>query len=196
MERGRCPRADLQTAPGQLRASASQHYRDWGARCSLDWDRSRAGNTRTNCVRCCPPEGGSLQIGAQPRPRKHGLKLGLREESSLRSEPRWNADRCAHPAGCAAVPAARQVGLASVGVPLPFSYCSWLGEAGVADSEKQAPPLLFLRATLLRTSNVALITELGRASAPRERGRSSFPVFRGMKENVHAQTQPAFPNPA
>jgi hypothetical protein len=106
VERGRCPRAELQTAPGQLRASASQHYRDWGARCSLDWDRSRAGNARINCVRCCPPEGGSLQIGAPPRPRKHGLKLGLREESSLRSEPRWNADRCAHPAGCAAVSAA------------------------------------------------------------------------------------------
>ena len=68
----------------------------------------RAGNTRNNGVRIFPLTG-DQGIGALPRPRKHGLELGLREEISLWSEPRWNADRCAHPEGCAAVPAARHI---------------------------------------------------------------------------------------
>ena len=40
MERVRCPRADLQSAPGRLGHQVSRHY-DRGGRCSLDWDRRR-----------------------------------------------------------------------------------------------------------------------------------------------------------
>jgi hypothetical protein len=54
-----------------------------------------------------PRRGDDYRSSAPPRPRKHGLELGLWDDESPRSEPRWNADRCAHPAGCAAVPAAR-----------------------------------------------------------------------------------------
>src|ERR1700733_2173754 len=81
-----------------------------------------------------PPEGGSLQIGAPPRPRKHGLKLGLWEESSLGSEPRWNADRCAHPAGCAAVPGGTARGALRLSA-FRFLYFYELAKS-VADSEK------------------------------------------------------------
>jgi hypothetical protein len=105
VERGRCPRAALQTAPGQLWASTSQHYR-LGREVLAGRGQVRAGNTRNNCVRIFPLTG-DHGTGALPSPRKHGLELGLWDDESLRSEPRWNADRCAHPAGCAAVPAAR-----------------------------------------------------------------------------------------
>ena len=80
----------------------------------------KAGNARTNCARFCPRNGDDYRNGANPRPRKHGLRLGLWDDESPGSEPWWNADRRAPPAGGAAVPAARQVGLASVGVPFPF----------------------------------------------------------------------------
>src|SRR5580704_12175133 len=73
-----------------------------------------------------PLTGTPTASALRPRPRKHGLELSVRDDDSLWREPRWNADRCAHPEGCAAVPAARQVGLASVVVPLPFSFVAWL----------------------------------------------------------------------
>ena len=78
MERGRCPRAELQTAPGQLWASASQHY-GLGREVLAGLGQVRAGNTRTNCVRIFPLTG-DQGIGALPRPRKHGLELGLWDE--------------------------------------------------------------------------------------------------------------------
>jgi hypothetical protein len=50
--RGRCPRAELQTAPGQLRASVSWHYRP-GREVLAGRGQVKAGNTRKNCVRSC-----------------------------------------------------------------------------------------------------------------------------------------------
>jgi hypothetical protein len=91
----------------------------------LRWTGTGQGRvTPAQTASVLPRQGDDYRIGAPPRPRKHGLELSLRDDDSLWREPRWNADRCAHAEGCAAVPAARQVGLASVGVPLPFFFCS------------------------------------------------------------------------
>jgi hypothetical protein len=124
VERGRCPRAELQTAPGQLWASAFQHYR-LGREVLAGLGQVRAGNARTNCVRIFPLTG-DQGIGALPRPRKHGLELGLWDDESPRSEPRWNADRCAHPAGCAAVPSSTARGSLRLSA-FRFLYL-WRGE--------------------------------------------------------------------
>src|ERR1700733_15779678 len=97
-ERGRRPRAELQAAPGQLRASASWHYRP-GREVLAGLGQVKAGNARTNCARFCPRNGDDYRNGANPRPRKHGLRLGLWDDESPGSEPWWNADRRAAPAG-------------------------------------------------------------------------------------------------
>jgi len=44
-----------------------------------------------------PLTGDAYSISAPPRPRKHGLKLSLRDDDSLWREPWWNADRRARP---------------------------------------------------------------------------------------------------
>ena len=117
---------------------------------------------------------------APPRPRKHGLELGLREESSLGSEPRWNADRCAHPEGCAAVPGGTARGqLASVGVPLP-SISAWRSERSGQETAGTTPyfsvgHLLFALQSWRQLRN----------SGARERERSSAPAIAG--EGDHAK---------
>jgi hypothetical protein len=45
VERVRCPRADLQSAPGRLRTPSGRHD-DRPARSALDWDRRKTGNAR------------------------------------------------------------------------------------------------------------------------------------------------------
>ena len=184
-ERGRCPRAELQTAPGQLRASTSQHYR-LGREVLAGLGQVRAGNARTNCVGSAPGRGIDYRIGAPPRPRKHGLELGLWEEISPGPEPRWNADRCAHPAGCAAVPAARQVGQCVCRRSASFSF-SWRGEASVADSEKAGTtPSFSERALSLRTFTWRAFAKLGRVCAART-GALICPAFAGQEQRVCAQ---------
>ena len=122
MGRVRCPRAALQPAPGRRRASASQHY-DWGARCIAGLGQAGAGNARNNRTRSSLPgwserQGSSALAESQEAwPDAEPLR-----RKSLWQEPRWNADRCAHPAlrmrGRAR--SARQKSLPSVGVSLPM----------------------------------------------------------------------------
>jgi hypothetical protein len=76
------------------------------------------------CVRCCHWTGtGEWRVtpaGTASQEARPGAEpLG---PTSLWQEPRWNADRRAHPAGCAAAPVKRCGGWFSalVGVPLPF----------------------------------------------------------------------------
>ena len=76
-----------------------------------------------------------------PRRRKTGLKLSLGRRKSLWREPWWNADGRAHPAGCAAVPAARHHD--DCVCRRSASLFAWLGEAGIANGEIEAPPLAF-----------------------------------------------------
>src|SRR6202043_2278353 len=80
VERVRCSRADLQSAPGRLGHHVSRHY-DRGGRCSLDWDRRR---------RVTPVQTESPEAWPEAEP------LGW--NNSLRREPRWNADRRARSA--------------------------------------------------------------------------------------------------
>ena len=47
----------------------------WGAATGLG--QARAGNARTNCVRCCPRKGDRYRSAFSPRPRKPGLKSQL-----------------------------------------------------------------------------------------------------------------------
>jgi hypothetical protein len=142
VERGRCPRAVLQTAPGQLWASTSWHYRP-GREVLAGLGQVRAGNTRNNGVRIFPLTG-DQGIGALPRPRKHGLELGLRDDESLGSEPRWNADRCAHPEGCAAVPGGTARGalrLSAFRFLFFLSVAKWAWRTGISRHH----PFLFRR---------------------------------------------------
>src|SRR3984957_11121524 len=69
-ERGRRPRAELQAAPGQLRASASWHYRP-GREVLAGLGQVKAGNARTNCVGAAPGMGMTTDPALTPRPRKH-----------------------------------------------------------------------------------------------------------------------------
>ena len=126
----------------------------------------RAGNTRNNCVRIFPLTG-DQGIGAPPSPRKHGLELGLWDAQSLGSEPRWNADRRAHPAGCAAVPAARQVGQCVCRRSASFIFClaKWAWRTG----NRRHHPFFSVGHCLLRASTVAAIAKLGRGCAARTR---------------------------
>jgi hypothetical protein len=48
-ERGRCPRADLQFAPGRLGHHVSRHY-DRGGRCIPGLGQAKAGNARADHV--------------------------------------------------------------------------------------------------------------------------------------------------
>ena len=93
-----------------------------GARgASLDWDRRGAGNTRGAARGLRPPVGAAVSDRAlRPSPRKHGPRLSLGDEQSPWREPRWNADRRAHPAGCEPHRKMRRMDCALVGVPLPF----------------------------------------------------------------------------
>ncbi len=100
---GRCPRAALQPAPGRLRASEVPALKTGTRGARWTGTGFGAGNTRKNGVRSAP-RGDRLQIGAPPRPRKHGLGRALGTTSSLWQEPRWDADRRAHRQRCAAVP--------------------------------------------------------------------------------------------
>jgi hypothetical protein len=75
VERVRCSRADLQSAPGRLGHHVSRHY-DRGGRCSLDWDRRR---------RVTPVQTASQEAWPEAEP------LGW--NNSLRREPWWNAVR-------------------------------------------------------------------------------------------------------
>ena len=95
--------------PGGFRHHASRHY-DRGGRCIPGLGQAGAGNARCTAQDLRSPVGAGFPDRALlPRPRKPGLKLSLWDDKSLWREPWWNADRRAHPAGCAAVPAARQV---------------------------------------------------------------------------------------
>jgi len=127
VERGRCPRAVLQTAPGQLRASASQHYRDWGARCSLDWDRSRAGNTRTNCVRCCPRKGDRYRSALRHVPGSMAWSWALGRRSPLGQNRGGTPIDVRIPMDARPRQQRGTRSTASVGVPLPFSFVAWVG---------------------------------------------------------------------
>ena len=89
MERVRFPRADLQSAPGRLRASCSPASRPVRGVLPLDWDRRR---------RVMPGETTSQEAWPEAEP------LG---PTSLWQEPWWDAERRArsalrapHPAGC------------------------------------------------------------------------------------------------
>src|SRR3984885_2204594 len=137
-ERGRRPRAELQAAPGQLRASASWHYRP-GREVLAGLGQVKAGNARTNCARFCPRNGDDYRIGANPRPRKHDLRLGLWDDESPGSEPWWNADRRAPPAGGAAVPAARPAGESVCRRSASLFVLS--SRRPKAQTETKAPPL-------------------------------------------------------
>src|ERR1700722_14093668 len=94
--RVRCPRADLPSAPGRLRASASWHYRP-GCEVLAGRGQVKGGNARTNCAGSAPGMGMITGSALIPSPRKHGLKQSLWEEISLWREPWWNADRRARP---------------------------------------------------------------------------------------------------
>ena len=88
-------------APGRFRHHPAGTMT--GARgASLDWDRHGAGNARGAAQGLRPPVGAAVEDRTlRPSPRKHGLTLSLRDEQSLRREPRWNAERRAAPAGAA-----------------------------------------------------------------------------------------------
>ncbi len=152
--------------------------RDWGARCSLDWDRSKAGNARKNCVGSAPGMGIVTGSAPIPSPRKHGLEQGPWEEISPGPEPWWNADRRAAPSlsspacgggyGGGQRPC-QQHGTrtnASVGVPLPFLMLGEARRSGQRNSRHH--PFFFRHAVLLRTSRPWRWQNSG-AHAPRER---------------------------
>ena len=65
VERVRCSRADLQSAPGRLGHHVSRHY-DRGGRCFPGLGQAKAGNARSDRV-----------------PGNLGLKLSLRDDDSL-----------------------------------------------------------------------------------------------------------------
>src|SRR6516165_2611568 len=84
--RVRCPRADLQPAPGRhsgINRLALRLGRDEN---SLDWDRQgRVTPAQRDTQNVSPPG---------PRKQKPGAE-SLAMKDSLGREPRWNADRCA-----------------------------------------------------------------------------------------------------
>jgi hypothetical protein len=96
-------------APGRFGHHACRHY-DRRARCSLRLGTALAAR---------PPR--LVRVFQEAWP-----ELRLRDDDSLRSEPRWNAGRCAaspvrvgqcrSPQGCGGY------GTASYGVPLPFAF--------------------------------------------------------------------------
>jgi hypothetical protein len=77
------------------------------------------------CVRCCHWTGTGEWRVTPAGPASQEARPGAEPlgPASLWREPRWNADRRAHPAGCAAAPVKRCGGWFSalVGVPPPFS---------------------------------------------------------------------------
>ena len=77
----RCPRADLQSAPGRLGYQSPGIMTGSGG-ASLDWDRRR---------RVTPVQTTSQEAWPEAEP--------LGRNNSLRREPRWNADRRARPLG-------------------------------------------------------------------------------------------------
>jgi len=79
-------------------ASSCRHY-DRRARCFAGLGQvRRAGNARGDARDLSAPVGRSLQDRTlRPGPRKHGLTLSLGRRKSPWQEPRWNADRRAHP---------------------------------------------------------------------------------------------------
>ena len=114
----------------------------------------KAGNARINCARFCPRNGDDYRIGANPRPRKHGLRLGLWDDESPGSEPWWNADRRAPPAGGAAVPAARQVEESVCRRSISFRFCVLLrcGRSGRSAGKSRHHPFFSLSAAVFRLS--------------------------------------------
>src|SRR5208283_4556315 len=61
---------------------------------SLDWDRQRRVTPAVTAYDLRPRVGAAVRIGRSLlRPRKHGLKQNLGDESPLGTEPRWDADR-------------------------------------------------------------------------------------------------------
>jgi hypothetical protein len=109
--RGRCPRAELRSAPGRLWASTGRHYeRSVGC---IDWTGTGgAGNARTNCVRFCRRKA-EQQTGAPATSQEAWPEAARQGRKSLAESRKWNADRRARPQRRAA-----QAGL-SVARPAP-----------------------------------------------------------------------------
>jgi hypothetical protein len=111
--RVRCPRADLQPAPGRHSGINRLALRPGRDENSLGWDRQgRVTPAQRDTQNVSPPS---------PWKRKSGVE-SLAMKDSLGREPRWNADRCAPGAPGAAVP---QESLASVGVSPPNLFRSF-----------------------------------------------------------------------
>jgi hypothetical protein len=119
LERERCPRAELRSAPGQLWASTRRYYGRC-VRCFTGLGQTGAGNARL-------AKGVASAVASQeawPGVEPEGL-------AARRQEPRWNADRRAAPEASAGGNIRRRgaeitLQNAFVGVPLPFFLSSFV----------------------------------------------------------------------
>jgi hypothetical protein len=152
-ERGRCPRAGLQPAPGRLGYQPSGIMTGVGG-ASLDWDRRRRVTpVQTTSQEAWPEADLGDEILSEMR-----AVVERRQACALQK----GARRIARCGGCCP---------AFAGVPLPsfLSLILGFGETGVANKETEAPPLSFHihpRSSRFMWQGFAT---LGRGGAPRER---------------------------
>src|SRR6202451_2917738 len=126
-ERGRCPRADLQSAPGRLGYQSPGIMTGAGG-ASLDWDRRR---------RVTPVQTASQEAWPEAEP------LGW--NNSLRREPRWNADKRARSKRARA--ASQDAAVVTLRLPafrFLHLFLEVLSGEAQRTNERQAPPLAFL----------------------------------------------------
>jgi hypothetical protein len=148
----------------------------------------RAGNARTNCVRCCPRKGDRHRSAFLPRPRKPGLKSRATGESPfVRTVSGTPTGERARSGGSAQAgtpwraphPLVRTVRSASVGVPLPsfffrpffFRHCEEQSDeaiqCGATELDCFAEPVIGPN-TSGRTRWLAMTRQDSRADASRE----------------------------
>ena len=110
----------IQSAPGQLRASCWPALRPVREVLSLDWDRRARVTPVEEREACAPRLGRPYRAGRPAASQETWPEVAPAGREAQRLEPRWNADRRAHPSGCAPHRKMRRLGNTFVGVPPPF----------------------------------------------------------------------------
>ena len=113
-------RGKIHSASGRLRASCWPALRPVREVHSLDWDR-RARVTPAEQREIFRPRLGEAYWIQRPAASQETWPgVALADRKVQRQEPRWNADRRAHPSGCAPHRKMRRLGNRFAGVPPPL----------------------------------------------------------------------------